>query len=619
MSNVSMIKDIYMGQLDAKDEINYGTEENFLKCFVMPPNYNIEELLMGPKFLINGFKGVGKTALLYYLESIYLEKDPLTCTSFILFKSDYNDLEKIKLDSAAKRLIHSINFEKGVMENVNDFLDLWKIIIFQRIVSDHESNNNNLFENNDDWHDFSKLVKSIKIFNFKHRQISIPNKIKLMAGMTADGGLTSGAEIDFSKEINLTDLTLFDERVKECIYLFSKLNRTDIPYYLLIDELEAFYADDKTFKRDLIMLRDLILAIKDINFLISNAKMNDTKIICSVRTEILNSIHRNIPTRELNKIISGFECKINWNYYNTNAMEHPLFKILLKRLEHTDSLKGVNYSNLEEIYRAWFQATDNPEQNVNYILNSLWNKPRDVIRLISAFKNSISSNKKYINQEVMDHSLKEYSHKSIEEISGELNAIYSPSELEEIFTWLRGYKSPFSLLEFKMRIDKISVDNSLKSRLNQVLEDLYRVGIIGNYNPYLKSHRWHHKIDEKVILDDSWFFVVHNGLNMALSITKAKRENNGSRYSLDSNGLKKDFIYKGKVTQILPNRVFLEVNDNGILYKGNIHISKITTKRVEDINDYFEIGKEVTVKVIDYSENYRCWNLKNETLVESLN
>lgn len=615
LSKESMIKEIYMGQLDAKDEINYGTEETFLQCFVAPPNYNVDELLKGPKFLINGFKGVGKTALLYYLESICLKNDPQTCTSFILFKSDYNDLEKIKIDSVAKRLIKSINFEQGTMEKVNDFHDLWKIILFQRMVNDNEENSNNLFVDDDNWKEFSKVVKSIKLFNYNGRQLNLPNKFKIMAGFTPEGTVTSGAEIDFGKEeISLKELTMFDKCVRDCTQLFYNLKRTDIPYYLFIDEMEAFYADESTFKRDLTMLRDLILAIKEINFIIATSRMVNTKIIGSVRTEIINSIYRYIPTKELNKVISGFECKLNWNYTNTNAIEHPLFKILLKRLEHTDSLKNIEYKKLEEIYNAWFQENDNPEKVVNYILNSLWNKPRDVIRLISAFKNSTFSNRKYINQEVMNHSIKEYSNKSLEEISGELNAIYKPNELDELLTWLRGFKSPFSLSEFNNRITGISKESLLFERLNTVLEDLYRVGIIGNYNPYLKSHRWQHKGDEKVIIDEGWFFVVHNGLNTALSITKAKREKSQSKiYNNDSNALNINDTYLGVVTKIFKNRVFVELEENGLYYIGNIPISKVTNGFVKDINDYFFIGKAVKIKVLDYDKIYRCWVFENQT------
>ncbi|WP_181884356.1 P-loop ATPase, Sll1717 family [Neobacillus piezotolerans] len=616
MSKESSIREIYMGQLDAKDEISYGTEETFLQCFVAPPNYDINDLISGPKFLINGFKGVGKTALLYYIESICLKEDPLTCTSFILFKSDFKDLEKVKIDSAAKRLIQSINFEQGIMQNVNDFHDLWKIIIFQRIVDDNEENSCNLFINDENWADFSKIVKSIKILNYKQRQISVPNKIKLIAGVTKDGNITSGAEIDFEKDISVKDLTLFDERVKECTRLFVKLKRTDIPYYMFIDELEAFYADENTFKRDLIMLRDLILAIKEINFLIASSEMGKTKLICSIRTEIVNSIYRYIPTKELNKIISGFECKLNWNYTNTNAIEHPLFKILLKRLELTDASKRIRYNNLEEIYNAWFQQNDNSEKVVNYILNSLWNKPRDVIRLISAFKNSTVSNRKFIDQEVMNHSIKEYSNKSLEEICGELNAIYKPDEMEEMLSWIRGFKSPFSLLEFKKRIENFSVDNEKVKRLNTLLEDIYRVGIIGNYNPYLKSHRWQHKSDERVIIDEGWLFVIHNGLNTALSVTKAKKEKNQTDlYNYDSTALKPNEIYDAVVTRIYPNRVIVDIHDNGMKYKGSIHISKVTNRFVRDINEYFNIGKQVTVKVLNYDSLHRSWVLENQTLI----
>lgn len=616
MSKVSTIREIYMGQLDAKDEISYGTEETFLQCFVMPPNYDVNELLYGHQFLINGFKGVGKTALLFHLESLCIQNDPQTCTSYILFKSDYKDIEKGKLDSAAKRLIQSISFDKGILESVGDFSDIWKIIVFQKMIEDNEKNSNNLFENDDNWNLFVKAVKSIKILSSSQKQLIVPNKMKLFGNVKADGTFTSGIEIDLQKEISFKTLSMFNERVKEITSLFILLKRTDIPYYLFIDELEAFYAEDSTFKRDLTMLRDLILTIKEINFLITFAKMNKTKLICSVRTEIINSIHRFIPTKELNKVISGFECKLNWNYTNTIAIQHPLFKILLKRLEHTDSLKGVKYKRLEDVFTAWFQENDQTDKIINHILNILWNKPRDVIRLISAWKNSAVSSANLFTQDIINRGIQEYSNKSLEEISGELNAIYLPVEMDTFLSWLRGFKSPFSLKELQQRIDSFTKNNGIAEKINieMLLEDLYRVGIIGNYNPYSRSHRWQHKNDEKVIIDDSWLFVIHNGLNSALSVTRARKEKNTDDtkvYNFDTTALEVNKQYSGKVTRIYPNRVFVEIFHNETYHRGTIHISKVANQFISDINEFFDIGMEVQVKVLEYDQIHRTWVLQS--------
>lgn len=50
----------------------------------------------------------------------------------------------------------------------------------------------------------------------------------------------SKSENAFRKLINIVD---------ECERLFKKLKRTDIPYYIFIDEMEAYYGDSDLFKR----------------------------------------------------------------------------------------------------------------------------------------------------------------------------------------------------------------------------------------------------------------------------------------------------------------------------------------------------------------------------------
>jgi hypothetical protein len=68
--------------------------------------------------------------------------------------------------------------------------------------------------------------------------------------------------------------------------LFQSITRTDIPYYIFIDELEAYRGESVVFYRDLRMIRDLLFSVKRINSVFGNG----TKIICSVRLEILNAI-----------------------------------------------------------------------------------------------------------------------------------------------------------------------------------------------------------------------------------------------------------------------------------------------------------------------------------------
>lgn len=621
MSKVSKLCEIYMGQIDAKDELNYGTEETFLECFVNPPNFNIEELLTEHKFLINGFKGVGKTALLYYLESECLKRDIQTCRSFLLFKSDFNDIAKGKMDSAAKRLVKSIEFDKESMKSINDFTDIWKIIVFQRIIEDNEDNSSNLFEADENWELFVSHVKSIKILSPTSAYIMKPQRLKILGSIFGDGSVSAGVEIDFDEVLDFKTLSIFSEKVQETTLLFSNLKRTDIPYYIFIDELEAFYADDVTFKRDLTMIRDLILTIKQLNFIMISAKMKNTKIICSVRTEIINSIYRFIPTKELNKAISGFECFLNWNYLNTIAIQHPLFHILLKRMKVTDEKKGVIYDSLEDVYKAWFSQGQQSQVLVNHILTSFWNKPRDVIRLISALKNSPLANSESLHNEVLNQSFKSYSNSSLEEISGELNAIYSANEISIILTWLIGIQSPFSLDDFNSRVKQFSGLKKASENLSveSVISDLYRVGIIGNYNPNLGSgkHRWQHKNDNQVIFDDEWLFVVHNGLNISLSVTNTKGVSNRKRktsYDKNPKALNIGEVYNTKIMKLYTKYALVDINHSNRNYKAFLHVNKTNKLNIYTIEEAVTVDEWVSTKVLNYDVKHERWIVE---LVES--
>lgn len=53
------IKDIYAGKPDAKDEIDFGGLEEFIKTYVVAEHFNIESLISGTNCFITGFKGTG--------------------------------------------------------------------------------------------------------------------------------------------------------------------------------------------------------------------------------------------------------------------------------------------------------------------------------------------------------------------------------------------------------------------------------------------------------------------------------------------------------------------------------------------------------------------------------
>lgn len=125
------IKDIYAGMPDAKDEISTNQIGAFLGSFVVPPELPVDSLLDGRKFLVSGYKGVGKTSVLYYLQNEVQNRDASACTSFIYFKSDFEEVRKSNIDAVAKKLTALIDVSGEIQPNKIEFLHIWRWVFLR--------------------------------------------------------------------------------------------------------------------------------------------------------------------------------------------------------------------------------------------------------------------------------------------------------------------------------------------------------------------------------------------------------------------------------------------------------------------------------------------------------
>lgn len=161
MSEIKL-KDIYAGKPDAKDEIDFEGLEEFIKTYVVAEHFNIESLISGTNCFITGFKGTGKTALLFYLDNRFKEIDESTCSSFIFFKEEFTDTKRSELESIAKRILSSISVEKNALVDNQEFEYIWRWLLFKRIVSDNEEYNRGLFLDDENWKKFENIIGKIK-------------------------------------------------------------------------------------------------------------------------------------------------------------------------------------------------------------------------------------------------------------------------------------------------------------------------------------------------------------------------------------------------------------------------------------------------------------------------
>ena len=260
--------------------------------------------------------------------------------------------------------------------------------------------NRGLFIDDENWEKFENFIGKIKSPNNK-RKFIIPKKIKMAVPYvepSTQSVITPEVEVDLQNTSDDNYLK-FMEVIDEAERLLMNATRTDIPYYNFVDELEAYYGNISVFKRDLCLIRDLIFTVKRFNSNFSTINMQCTKIICSVRSEILTDISRFIVTKELNKVTAGFAVPLMWNYSNTSSYMHPIIQILLKRIAVCEGCVNPDY---KKVYERWLPENIHGIEPANYILNNSWCKPRDIVRLITTVQNSIYNSSKAFTQSVFD-------------------------------------------------------------------------------------------------------------------------------------------------------------------------------------------------------------------------
>ena len=600
------IKDIYAGKPDAKDEIDFGGLEEFIKTYVVAEHFNIESLISGTNCFITGFKGTGKTALLFYLDNKFKEIDESTCSSFIFFKEEFTDTKRSELESIARRILSSISVEKNALVDNQEFEYIWRWLLFKRIVSDNEEYNRGLFIDDENWEKFENVIGKIKSPNNK-RKFTIPKKIKMAVPYvepSTQSVITPEVEVDLQNTSDDNYLK-FMEVIDEAERLLMNATRTDIPYYIFVDELEAYYGNISVFKRDLCLIRDLIFTVKRFNSNFSTINMKCTKIICSVRSEILTAISRFIVTKELNKVTAGFAVPLMWNYGNTSSYMHPIIQILLKRIAVCEGCVNPDY---KKVYERWLPENIHGIEPANYILNNSWCKPRDIVRLITTVQNSIYNSSKAFTQSVFDSIVKTYSEDSLTEIKEELRALYDTDQIDTIISCFMGYKTTFSVSQLIQRIKTYFQGSILETHFTQIIDDLYRLGFLGNFLPVSKTYRWQHKGDGRVILSEEWRLVVHYALHGALSL--GGQQNYGlNRGELPEVG----DVAQAIVKKIIKSFAIVEFRHYGKVYLGSIHISEFTKLGygyIPNLKSITQVGDEYKVVLKEYDKKRESWKVE---------
>ncbi len=211
------------------------------------------------------------------------------------------------MEAVAKSLTAYIDLSGEIQPNKVEYLHIWRWAFFKKIVDDCEEYSNGLFEQDENWNRFSSEVRKISFSSREKGTLSL-SSLSVMIKTNHIPGIDATAQATFEK-VSKTEAAFrrFVDIVDQCEVLFSKLKRTDIPYYIFVDEMEAYCGDSDLFKRDLTLIRDLVFTIHKIN------SYGNVHIIAAIRNEILFAMDRFIQTRELNKISDGYSVPIKWS------------------------------------------------------------------------------------------------------------------------------------------------------------------------------------------------------------------------------------------------------------------------------------------------------------------
>lgn len=623
MGEAMKISEIYAGKPDAGDEIREKGYEEFAANYIEPSGVNIDGLASttyGTPFFIMGDKGTGKTALLNFLERYVQDIDASSCVSFIYFEKQITQNQRKQFQDISKSISTSVSIDGALasegQNSESDFTYIWKWQLCQKIIADDEDFNGGLFQKEDgNWDAFVREISKIDS-TINKGKMRIPAKVCLKVATNPQfGTIEPGLEIepvDFSQQnFNMSEAYLkFIKIVDNAYELLQKLKRTDIPYYIFIDELEAYRGEDSTFYRDLRLIRDLLFEVKKLNDIFKSG----TKIICSVRPEVVTSITRFIQAKQLHKIMQGYDERLNWEYTNTNSFKHPIMRVLLKRIENSEEKVLGHPASETDIIRKWFVQYVYNKHICTYILDNTWHKPRDIVRLLLAAQSSGAKNYYRFNQHTFETFMPTYSKQCLAEIREEMCALYTAEEIEQIFSCLQGFKISFTYKEIFDRMKMLYPDSKISTNCFTVLNDMYRMGAIGNIIGKDDSPRWAYKGEEKLLIEAPWKITVHPALRIELSLnTKVEKHVNKElqkrALGIPANRKRDTTIYAVTVEDIRYAYILVSFIKDDSVQRGYISVHNLGILDLEpgDLNKNFSIGDTLNARITGYSREFSNW------------
>lgn len=476
-------KDVFLGCADSDTE-SLRHPKMFLESFFDPDN-NLNELLFRDKYIMAGRKGDGKSA--YSSKISLLESELPICTAKKTL-SNFNNITFEQL-STYKNL------------GGNPYISFWKCIL---------------------------MIETVKLISEKHPQIMNDGFIALVDSLrevglleTEDIARTVTKLVETSTSINLKNVFGRGRRheqekvlqgteeiyitIRNCI---KNIYLADYKNYLLIDDLDDILSISNFEPK---VITGLIRACDEINSYFRNNTFF-LKVIVFVRSDIL-AICRDT---NFSKILRDSMIQLSWKIDDLSEVSSAkLIQLVKKRF---DNVWGEE-STFLEIWDQIFQTKDSSQESLEYVLENIIYRPRDILQLmIEAQKQYVYGSK--ISETTLQSILYNYSNDYfVSAMLDELTGFFPDDAVSTLPIVLsRIGQQYFKVEDFKEECSKHKEFEGIDP--TALLAKMFNDGYIGQHRPKeVKDYTVFKYRNPRETFVEEHECIVHRGLMRSLTIT----------------------------------------------------------------------------------------------------
>jgi hypothetical protein len=438
--------------------------------------------------------------------------------SFFLYKQDLTEDDKKDFARAAR--VEIVSEEGRQHYEGNNFEPIWQWFFLRKIVE--HSVGKSVFVEDDNFKKLQEIVESPKRnkdgLDFRRLFPKLKN-----GNLEVSVDPNNALDVDFESEKQ--SVVKFTSIIKVAEQYLQRALPGNKKLYILCDELELGLGTAKEYKRDVALVRDLIVAIRRYNSVFRKSGL-PIYIMAGIRSEVL--LLTASAGKEINKDLEDCGVEIRWNNAGSNVT-HPLLSMVCRKIQASSNetvSDEIAPQEIDVIWNNYFVKTIHGKDSQKFILHNTWYKPRDLVRMLTLAKDQNPAKRKF-DQACFDETKKTYSDRSWTELTEELSTAFGVEGVRFFEVILTGYQEKFTVEEFNERIFAIEKyhlrPNSLKHvSSEQILDKLYRVGILGNLSELKgkgtpSSHlRFSFRGDTNPVMTER--FIIHNALRSHLSI-----------------------------------------------------------------------------------------------------